>query len=1274
MLKTKMLCVLLVLLTVPVVWSGQISPYLADRMQGMLAAEQVDVIVMMQEQADISSLNSQLKIERSTLAERNRRVIEALQDVVSRTQPAMIAYLDELQSQGLIERYKTLWAANMFIVTASKAGVEAIAAKSEVADLYFNYTIESIKPVDSKDSDPPLIASHEIGLERINALEAWAAGFTGAGRVVSNMDTGVDGTHPALADRFRGDVDGDGDVDESWYDPYAGWTFPQDSGSHGTHTMGTICGRTPAGDTIGVAIDAQWIAAAPIDRGGGIPRTVADALLSFEWFVDPDGDPETQDNPDACGNSWGISPIFHGYPYCDETFWVVIDNLEAAGTAVIFSAGNEGSYGENSLRTPADRATTDYNVFSIGSVNGANPSLPISSFSSRGPCNCTPDGSPAIKPEVVAPGENVRSSVPGGGYSSYSGTSMASPHITGAVAVIRSANPDLDVDSIKEILMATSIDLGPEGEDNSYGHGIIDLYEACLVAQQGYGFADGYVYDENSDPIENARINVQGTTRLTHADENGYYFLGLPADTSYTLLASYFGFLPDSAIVTITADDTVSQDFTLDFAESGVLHGYVTDLEENPIDGATVEFVGVPVDPVYTDGQGYYIFENIPGGSNYDVRATAIGYGFANANVFIAVDDTTQQDFALQSFESFEENNAGWSGEGVWQWGAPSSGPGNAYDGDNVWATNLNGQYPNNADDDLITTAYEITGDDAYFAFQQWFDIESGWDGGNVSISTNGGSTWSVITPDGGYPDNSIVGLDGEPGYTGSSDWVQAVFDLSSYNGQTVLFKFRFGTDGSVTRDGWYLDAVLLSGGGSGGNPIAEVSPSSFSVELNPDASITLPLTVSNDGVADLNFTVSVFTDGRGLASSLPDNTRSVEINNNTDLLIDDEKLKFEPDPPFNYDIITDFGGPDDFGYTYIDSDEPNGPEFDWVEISDVGDYVDFTNGSIDDGYTDPLPMDMAFEFYGQTYNDVVIGTNGWISFQSQTSSHLSNESIPDASTPNAVIAVEWDDLDGGTTGTCYKYYDEDNNRFIISWLDWYYYPDGSTPMHDFQVIFNGNDNSIIMQYGDIDGDYQSDVTVGIENEDGTVGLQYAYNNALIVPGLAIKYSYPAFWLTVSPLSGTVAPGQSTDLDVTFDAAEVSEEGTYTGQIVLSTNDPDNSSISVPCTLVVGYVDIGEDVTTLPVAFSLSQNYPNPFNPTTDIAFGLPSDGHTTLDVYDIMGRKVKTLLNENLSAGVHQITWNSTDENGNHVSSGVYFYKLVQGDKVTTKKMMMVK
>ncbi len=448
------------------------------------------VLLRLTDQADITSLNHQLRQERATLGLRHQQVIQNLQAIAAVTQPALLDHLEQREMSGDVRSFHPFWLSNLIAVEATPAEIKRLAGRADVETVYLDYVIELIKPTNLLEPKPMKgnegrrtagSRAVEPGIAAIKAPEAWALGFTGAGRLVAHLDTGVDGTHPTMAARWRGLS---APASECWFDPVTGTTFPFDAGYHGTHTMGTICGWSSS-DEIGVAKDAQWISAGVIDRVS-IPTTMSDAIAAFQWLVDPDGNPGTMDDvPDSIGNSWGISPIYHGSYItgpCDTTFWAAIDNCEAAGSAVIFSAGNEGSSGAASLRTPSDRADSPYNAYAVGSVDATNDSFPypISYFSSRGPgCNNQ------IKPEVVAPGSDVRSAYPGGGFTLLSGTSMASPHVTGAVAVLRQVDPNLDVDTIKQILISTAVDLGPPGEDNTFGVGIIDLEQAVIAAGAG---------------------------------------------------------------------------------------------------------------------------------------------------------------------------------------------------------------------------------------------------------------------------------------------------------------------------------------------------------------------------------------------------------------------------------------------------------------------------------------------------------------------------------------------------------------------------------------------------------------------------------------------------------------------------------------------------------------------------------------------------------------------------------------------------------------------
>jgi hypothetical protein len=240
-----------------------------------------------------------------------------------------------------------------------------------------------------------------------------------------------------------------------------------------------------------------------------------------------------------------------------------------------------------------------------------------------------------------------------------------------------------------------------------------------------------------------------------------------------------------------------------------------------------------------------------------------------------------------------------------------------------------------------------------------------------------------------------------------------------------------------------------------------------------------------------------------------------------------------EKDMPWvrNPEPLYRHGGPDAGGYYYIDSDDDamNKPVYNWVDISGVGTPVSFTNGTLDDGWSNAIDMGMTFNFYGADYTTFAVTTNGMLGFGSLASSYLSNYTIPTSGLPNAFVAVEWDDMDARSGGTCYYYYDAGENRFIVSWTDWSYYPASSGPNapHNFQVILYAGTNNIVCQYGDMDGAWQADVTEGIENESGTVGTLYAYNNAVTTTGLAIYYGQdgPIFGThNVGPMA-FIAPG-----------------------------------------------------------------------------------------------------------------------------------------------------
>ncbi|MFH1336745.1 MAG: S8 family serine peptidase, partial [Candidatus Zixiibacteriota bacterium] len=349
--------------------------------------------------------------------------------------------------------------------------IEEIALRPEVEIIEENYPITLTEPVSVEQAAGGAVEKERC-LSAMSVRDAWRMGYTGLGRLVCSFDTGVDGHHPALGSNWRGN--NGGSLSACWLDPLES-DFPKDDKGHGSHTMGIMVGITDD-DTIGVAFGAEWITAAVIDRGRTFSQTVADILGAFQWAVDPDGNPETvNDVPDVINNSWGIPAGFK--PACDQTFWNAIDNTENAGVVVIFAAGNEGP-NPSTLRTPADRIASPTNSFSVGAVDAQSYGYPIANFSSRGPSACD---NQTIKPEVCAPGVSVYSCYKNGEYRLMSGTSMAAPFISGAVAILRQYNPDATVEQIKQALLESCTDLGSSGEDNSYGRGMINVKRALEI-------------------------------------------------------------------------------------------------------------------------------------------------------------------------------------------------------------------------------------------------------------------------------------------------------------------------------------------------------------------------------------------------------------------------------------------------------------------------------------------------------------------------------------------------------------------------------------------------------------------------------------------------------------------------------------------------------------------------------------------------------------------------------------------------------------------------
>lgn len=771
--------------------------------------------------------------------ERHATVIRTLRETAAATQRPILERLYSEVRAGTVVGYTPFWIVNAIAVEAVPRAILQLAEVEGIAAIEPNFEAVTIAP---PTTDPARKAHTDPGIgippgvRAIRAPEVWRDfGLTGAGRVIAILDSGVDGSHPALARQWRG-ADGAAPPQQCWRDvtprriPY-----PYDYDGHGTSTMGSVVGLSPeTGDTIGVAWGAKWIAsnATDLNPGSRFDNAVLDAL---QWFADPDGDPETIDDvPDVLSNSWGISEILHGnYHDCDRRWWTAIDNLEAAGVVTIWGAGNGGPTSKI-VRSPADRATTPTNAFSIGAADATNSGwpYPVAEFSARGPTGCDVPASNKIKPEVVAPGVNVYSSVKGGGYTDdRGGTSAATPHVAGIVALMRQANPELDVDAIKQILIATARDIGDPGEDNAAGWGFVDAYAAVAMAAHGIGGLEGRITNADlaDDPVPGATIRLIEIGTAFTADGSGYFRGWAPTGT-YRIEVRHPDFRADTVTIALTGGALTLRDFRL-VDDKGPRFGDITRAltvtdsagpymiragAEDPSRVSSVRlhyrvngrrWVDVPMQPDTTGMYAVMIAAQLPGSRiDYYIDAEDAS-GARNSSYAPAV--APEEFFSLHVttpvFADDMESDRGWAvsalgdraSGGVWARRNPNGTYLNGElfqmeddhtpdPGIRCYMTGNNpaGAEPSESDVDggcttLTSPVIDLSGKQrAFVTYYRWYG-QAVWhkDALQIDVSSDGGATWSLL---------ERVAHD-ERGWRRSAFDVGALVDLTS----SMRFRFR---------------------------------------------------------------------------------------------------------------------------------------------------------------------------------------------------------------------------------------------------------------------------------------------------------------------------------------------------------------------------------------------------------------------------------------------------------------------------------------------------
>jgi serine protease AprX len=469
---------------------------------------------------------------------RGRAIVRKLRGTAAVSQARVRAELDRLGVD-----YRPYWIVNALAVDGDRAAVEALARLPEVASIesdrgFDAQTATTLHAAPAKHAAPTGI---EWNISRVGAPKLWAIGVTGQGIVYANADSGVVWNHAALKAHYRGWDGATVKHDYNWWDAVhadidgngtnpCGFNSPtpcddDTADSHGTHTMGTAIGDDGAGNQIGVAPGAKWIACHNQDQSTGRPSSYIECL---QWFLAPTDLQGRNPNPDLRPNVVGNSYVCPPNELCSEdVLRPAVDAMRAAGIFMSVSAGNEGPSCSTVALPPAPYDSS----VSVGASDGQDV---IASFSSRGPV--TADGSGRAKPDLVAPGVSVRSSE-ANGYGVLSGTSMASPHVGGAVALLWSAFPDLrgNVDATERLLEETARPLtsaqGCGGNsatavpNNVYGYGRLDVYAAYQKA-------------ETDSPPALATTNVQ-VAEGTGAETPVTFVVTLARPSTRTVIVAY---------------------------------------------------------------------------------------------------------------------------------------------------------------------------------------------------------------------------------------------------------------------------------------------------------------------------------------------------------------------------------------------------------------------------------------------------------------------------------------------------------------------------------------------------------------------------------------------------------------------------------------------------------------------------------------------------------------------------------------------------------------
>lgn len=594
----------------------------------------VDVIIYLDRSADLVAMTriSDIQIRRLAL-------VESLQAVATDAQVPLLKELDKLSKEKMASHIRPFWIVNAVAATVAPDVIPTLAQFPGVDRVELDRQHQAIDRPPDEDTKAEEVPFKFAGLASLPAVQAneaanWSIAAIGAPYVwnllnidgdnvtVAIVDTGVDWQHPALRDNYRGGRGASAEHIGNWYSTVnPTQTVPVDPHGHGTHVAGTAVGQKG----IGVAPGANWIAVAIADEHGRIGDS--DVHAAFEWLLAPNDDPSLA--PDIVNNSWGTTGTY-------TAFVEDVAVLEAAGIVTVFAAGNTGP-GATTINAPASYPGA------LG-VAAEDDTGAITWFSSRGPSPLTSEA----KPLLSAPGAQVLSAYPDNRYAIMNGTSMATPHVSGAIALMLSAEPRLTPADIRERLAAATDNAI---HDPARGWGSLNAY-AVVSPLAAAGNIIGQVGSGNWPGTEAVVTlkTLDGRTIDMPVDAQGHFNVrAVPGH--YRIRASAFGFKP------------------VQFADIEIYPGHVTrwDVDLEPRPGGTISIglardesgellqgdlqvatgkVPLPVHPI-PDSDGRYTL-SLPAGE-YRLEARVPGFRLAVRDVTVGSGDAQRIDVTLES-------------------------------------------------------------------------------------------------------------------------------------------------------------------------------------------------------------------------------------------------------------------------------------------------------------------------------------------------------------------------------------------------------------------------------------------------------------------------------------------------------------------------------------------------------------------------------------------------------------------------------------------------